>query len=178
MPIEEYEIKFDIDDWVHDIYKRHHETSAGVWNKLDTKAQGTIALSGIFLGGMLAFVRSDTPLTYVETFLLGIAVIMLGSTMLLALMVLITRAVFKPPTGGEMRQMRSDILKSGRTLDENILSGFHANVYQIWSVANKDVDHVNSTKALWLRSAHIVLFGAIFVACCLTLIRIGNSYNV
>jgi hypothetical protein len=181
-------------------YTNGYRVLADDWKNLDTKAQGTVAIAGVFLAGVFGFVKSLTdrkpPVEgtvstirrfclistdscvakeTVESWLLALAVVGLFSAILLAVLSLRVRAI-RSPSGEEVDKMAQDAATLIGTDDESgIANRFIAEQRLLWLDAVEETFHEYLQKARHLARAQLaILFGATAVAV-LTLIEIFNA---
>ena len=77
-----------------------YEEFADTWKVIDTKAQTTAAVTGVFLGGIFAVQRIPTlGMPIVDRYLLGLALLLLGVSILCAMIALWLRDIFFAPRG-------------------------------------------------------------------------------
>ena len=100
-------------------YREEYRELAQDWHALDTKAQGSIAVAGIFLAGTFAFIRNLTA-TDATGFLvlLVVTVIALLAAVLFGILALRIREVLVPPLGEQYKTLVDDLARAG-DLDTN-----------------------------------------------------------
>lgn len=146
------------------------------WKQLDTKAQGTGALSGVFLAAVFAFGQQNSPmLTIVAVKAVAIAlVLLLTAAILCAVICLWTREAQMPPDAHTVRdQVRTflgaDLDDESRLAErEALLNGF----LDEWVSANATVAARNATKARWLTRAQVLLVAGAVISAGLTCVRV------
>jgi len=156
-----------------DSYKQEHRVVSETWKHLESKAQGTIAISGILLAGVFAFVRmvSVASATH-EKLLLMSAVLMLLLSVIFAVCVLRIREVAGAPLGDDVRGLVEDLLAGGEVPSPEEISNFINDQAGMWSEVNKQVDAINQCKASYLFRSQKVLLIAIMLVATLTIIAI------
>jgi hypothetical protein len=181
-------------------YTSGYRVLADDWRNLDTKAQGTVAIAGVFLAGAFGFVKSITDRKpqiegsvavvsrfclistekcvakgTVESGLLALAVVGLFSAILLAVLSLRVRSI-RSPSGEEVDTMARDAATLIGTADESGISDrFIAEQRLLWLDAVEETFREYLQKAKHLARAQLaILLGATSVAV-LTLIEIFNA---
>lgn len=146
------------------------------WKQLDTKAQGTGALSGVFLAAVFAFSQQTTPLLAMP-WIKGLAlslVLLLTAAILCAVLSLWTREAQMPPDAETVRNQVKAFL--GADLDDDarhaereaLLVGF----LDDWVAANATLAARNTVKVRWLTRAQILLAIGAAVSAALTVARV------
>lgn len=146
------------------------------WKQLDTKAQGTGALSGVFLAAVFAFGQQNSPLmAHVAVKTVAIAlVLLLTAAILAAVICLWTREAQMPPDAQTVRdQVRTflgaDLDDEARLAErEALLSSF----LDDWVAANATLTARNATKARWLVRAQALLVAGAVISAGLTGVRV------
>ena len=156
-----------------DAYKEEYTELSETWRNLDAKAQGTIAICGIFLAGMLAFVRTlSATATTCEQWLLTITAALLGLSIFFALLVLRVQTVQSPPIGESLDTIISELLAAEDGMTPERLLNYSHDQTRMWSTTNRDVGRVNDNKAGNLIKAQYILVGAIGCVVAFTLMKI------
>lgn len=137
------------------------------WKTLETKAQGTVAVAGIFLGGVFAMARD----VKVETGNFERTLLMLTSISLLlavaaAVLALHVRAT--PMPGGKLNETVKRLLLPERTdqLEDRVPRFIGDRARDLHTCASK-LATVNKTKAAQLRGAQWFLFASALLVCAL-----------
>lgn len=158
-------------------YREEYRELSEIWRHLDDKAQGTVAIAGIFLAAVFAFVQSMTSLRQsigTGTLLVG-AVLLLVTSIVFAVLSLRVRKVSVAPLGEEFEKLILDILgiedEQERTARvPNLLR----DQIRLWRAVNDDVHKENMNKASLVLKAQLFLFFAIFaVALLVVLVIVG-----
>lgn len=156
-------------------YKEEHSELSEIWHNLDGKAQGTIAVSGIFLAGMLAFVRAlSERVILIEKLLFTATVGLLSLSIIFALLVLLVRSVSSAPLGESLDELTDDLLRAEDGTSTERLLDFSRDYARMWKTTNREVEKVNEKKAGHLIKAQILLVVAIGCAVFVTLSEIWN----
>jgi hypothetical protein len=146
------------------------------WKQLDTKAQGTGALSGVFLAAVFAFSQQTSPLLavpWIKGLALGL-VFLLTAAILCAVLSLWTREAQMPPDAETVRDQVKAFL--GADLDDvarraerdAILAGF----LDEWVAANATLSARNAAKVRWLMRAQSLLVIGALISAGLTAVRV------
>ncbi len=153
-------------------YKDLYDT----WKCLDSKAQATATIAGIFLAAAFALAR-EIPVTFVayQTVLLATSIALLVITVCLSLIGLQIRRIYAPPIGENSQKLIRDLLPSLSESERDArLSAFLGDRYRLWEQANVDFKCKSSGKARWVASAQGFLLAAIAVATTVTLSAVIN----
>lgn len=152
-----------------DEYKEHTEN----WRSLETKAQGNIALAGVFVAGVFAFLTRSgaTPDAY-ERFILLITIFFLISSVIFAMLVLKTRIAPVPPLGSFMDYSARHLLLVSESEFLERIGRFNSDHVIKWrEVIGKTNESIRS-KALYLWIAQVLLMIAIISIAILSAIKI------
>ena len=154
-------------------YTEEYRELNDTWKYLDNKAQGNIAVSGIFLAGVFAFVRalSATSALYEKEFLTG-AVITLLLSVACAILVLRIRKFRGAPLGDTLNRLIQDLLGSKETGSTERFDNFLQDQVKMWSRVNKQLHSVNQSKATYLFWSQVFLLVAIGIVAVLTIFSI------
>ena len=146
-------------------YRDEYKELADIWKQLDSKAQGTITISGVFLAGVFAFARDLTdPTELWQKRLLTIATIFLVVSILSALRAIYVREVDIPPFGDGQNDLALDLIRNADVTDAETRRSYLRDQIRMWSVANGDVGALNDQKAWWTVRAQLILVAAIVCA--------------
>jgi hypothetical protein len=149
-------------------YREEYRELSETWRHLESKAQGTVAIAGIFLAGVFAFVRALSESAGIwDKILLLAAVSLLVLSVLSAILALRVRQVAGPPVGDSLDALVKDLLGPEGATQEDLVA-FVRDQTGMWADANKDVHEHNQTKAGHLFRAQILLLIAILVVAFLT----------
>ena len=133
-----------------------------VWRGLETKAQGNIAVAGIFIAGSLAYIQKlDPNLLRHEKVFLGIAIGCLIASVLFAIATLTTQTVESPPLGLFVDHYSNDLLKIDSKTDlASHLNTFFSEHATLWRKVLAEIQTLNESKANHLWHAQIFLIVA------------------
>lgn len=158
-----------------DSYKNEHRELFETWRSLDSKAQGAITVSGIFLAGILGFIRTLTEATGpTEKWLLTATALLLTLSIIFSLWVLWVRTVERSPLGDALDTLVKDLLETDDDIRPEQLVNYCRDHAGMWSETNRDVDNKNSQKAGRLIMAQVMLALAIVCAATVTLMEVWN----
>lgn len=158
-----------------DSYKEEYSELSETWRNLDGKAQGVIAVSGIFLAGMLAFVRALLQsASCTEKWLLTVSAVFLVLNIIFALLVLWVRTVPKAPLGESLETLINDLLNMEDGTEPERLHNFSRDHARMWKTTNLEVQKVNEKKARHLVCAQGMLILAIGCVVFFTLIKVWS----
>ena len=157
-----------------DSYRDEYKELADIWRGLETKAQGNIAIAGIFIAVVFAFIREAGQQSYwAERACLGLALIFLVISVIFSIMVLRVRQAPFPPMGGFVDKMFIDHLniKDDAELLERLPLLINDQA-KAWRQVKEMVVTSNKSKARNLWAAQVFLLAAILTFATLTLLRI------
>ena len=145
-------------------YRDDYKEFLEAWKNIETKAQGTVAISAIFLAAAFTYaarVGDDTPDTH--RWALIVAVVTLTAAVLLALVSLWTRGVDAPP----YLRTATDLVRLLYTSKEEFLerqAGIATDQIQRWYESVQSLRSRYAWKTRWLYCAQgAILFGALVV---------------
>lgn len=163
-------------------YKEEFKTLTDIRSTIDTKAQGVITTSGIFLAGVFAFLRQlVAPVDSTVNALIIASAILLTASVLASLFVLWARSFHLPPRGETVHGMVTDILDAtappaGHTppvppIPEDVCLYFYYDNFDIWKSANSSLKAVNERKAIFLFVSQLCLGLAVLASIFLLFVR-------
>lgn len=163
-----------IEDAVVPAYVEEYNELLATWRDLERKAQNTVALAGVLLGGALAFVRNIGASTdSLEKFLLTATVGLLSMSLLSCWFVLRTRWTPGPPSGKYIEKLATDLLKlKAAQLTNERYAGFIVNQAVKWNTVNRAIYKANLEKASHLQ------VGQFFVVASLAVVAITAIVNI
>ena len=154
-------------------YKDEHKLLVDTWNSIDGKAQGVIAISGIFLAGILAFIRTLTENTSCcELLFITIAIIFLTLSVISSLAALWGRKTLLPMQGEVVDEMVKDLFVAKVNESEEAIINFHNEILEMQKEANKSINNHIFNKSLCLFFAQILLTLAVLSSSVVALIRL------
>ena len=156
-------------------YQEGYKHRIEAWRNLDTKAQGSIAIAGIFIAGVFAFIQKiDTNAYPLNKEVLALALLFLMLSVGLAMKVLALQTLDGPPLGGFVDQLVENLQLFSKD-DSDFLSRISSLSYDqvlAWRNAEKQLDDVTHQKAQNLWAAQIFLMLAIFTVALMTMLQI------
>ncbi len=160
------ELRKQLRDDVLSAYEQEHTRLVETWNSLESKAQATVAIAGIFIGGMLALAKDITPETgFLARIIILVPTIILLATVLCAALALTIQTVEDAPEGDNVRAFVDDLLAvdTAEELSER-MPRYLGDRSKIWSATNSEHFAANEQKAGWIQRAQWLLFAAIVTA--------------
>jgi hypothetical protein len=158
-------------------YDEYKERIAA-WRNLDTKAQGNVAIAGIFMAGAFAYISKavcQQP-AFLELLLFGLTVLLLMVSTVLAILVLQIREMPRPPLGTYVSKIAKDLSAVGRDKEFQIYARKRFDRHtEEWGDANIQLASKNNEKGRYLWRAQLFLLAAISAAALLTLIKTFRS---
>jgi hypothetical protein len=154
-------IREEIEADVKSTYVEEYKELLSTWRDLERKAQNTVALAGIFLGGAMAFVRNlSADSSEMERILLLVTILLLSISLLSCVFVLKTRKISSPPTGESVKKIADALYKiplEELTVERYI--GFNRDQTGVWETVNNEIFAANKDKAkyLWMAQLFIIL---------------------
>jgi uncharacterized protein involved in cysteine biosynthesis len=148
-----------------DSFREEYAELSETWRHLDSKAQGTASMTGIFVGGLFAVLKLNPPsLTVWISILLVTAIGTLSLAAVLSLIASFVRQVPAAPRGDALHELVEDLLdpKNEHELEERTSTLPH-DVIRMWREANAAVHTANLWKATVLAWAQRVLLLGIAV---------------
>lgn len=144
-----------------------YEELSETWKLIDTKAQVTASVAGVFLGGMFAIQRLPSlSLDLGEKFVLVIALSLLVASIVCAMKGLQLRNISFPPRGAsagntfDFLYLTSEFQTGGVGLVERILRHNQEQI-KVWRVVNAKTLRVVDSKGKWtLRAQWLFAAGA------------------
>jgi hypothetical protein len=166
--------QLELDLWLDTLsaYRDEYKALAEAWSKLDTKAQGTAAIAGIFLAAVFASTRSGAvPALAVDRFFLSFAVLFLILAVVAAGLVLRVQTVTTGPPGSEIERGTRSVLKEGISPSEvaDLRRRFIHSQINVWRSGTAELRTRMSRKGMHLRWAQGLLFLGALMALVVTL---------
>lgn len=139
------------------------------WKQLDSKAQATATIAGIFMAASFAFIRNSAlQLTGLERVLLLFVLASLIVSILLAVAAMFVRTVPVPPTPENIAEMVSDLLETAPKEHEERLGGLIADTINAWLPINRELRKELLVKASKLENSQWALVVAADLMAALT----------
>ena len=145
-----------------------------VWRDLDKKANNTATISGIFIAGILAFIRGITIEVDMleEQILLTVTIVLLAASIVFSLLCIFVRKASSAPSGNGLASMIRTLLKPNTSIKQDELMCYYNDSSKMWEKANKDIKDKNHKKANSLFYAQVLLLLAIASAAIFTFLKI------
>lgn len=145
-------------------YRAEYDDLSKIWSGLDTKAQGNVTICGIFVAGVLAFVRDvshGTPLD--RLVFITLALICLVASILASIRALRISEVRSAPMGIELDGMVNDLTALDTVEDERMEFFLHDHA-KLWLETNSEIQKLNDGKAYWVEWSQVLITAAILLA--------------
>jgi hypothetical protein len=156
-------------DAFRDEYREHSE----IWRSLESKAQGNVAVAGIFVAGSLAYLtKSDLKLHQHEVIFLLAAVVCLIVSVLLSILTIKTQEITPPPLGSFVNHFVRVLLPMDPACFKGFLETFYADHANQWTKVIAELRESNETKAHLLWRAQEFLIAAILAVAALSLSKL------
>lgn len=132
MPDED--IRVSLEKEALEAYKEEYRDLVAAFQGLDGKAQGSVAIAGVFIGGIFAFLNSTSLVkTTLNVSILTTAVAVLSASVLLSILVLRVRDTKGVPTGEHTNQILTDLLELDVATITANLSRFYGDKGRAWA---------------------------------------------
>jgi hypothetical protein len=159
-------------------FRDEYNRICSVWDQLDRKAQGAVAISGIFLAAVFASIRELKATSDLERVLLGGAVLFLVLSVLSAIRALQVQEVSDAPSGSQIRDLVDAVMSvSPEELGER-LPRLLSDQISLWEMANNEILKANERKAQLVSRCQWMLFTAVVVFSFLALARVLGGTGV
>lgn len=146
-------------------YREQYRDLSDKWKLLETKAQGTIAIAGIFVAAAGGFLRESMPaMGLIEKTLLMVAVALLFMSVVFAMCALWIRGVVSLPGGNDIRAIVE--LMATLSLDDDYperLPGLMRDQSTLWERTIESLAPVVASKSRWVLRAQMILMSAILL---------------
>jgi hypothetical protein len=179
-----FEIKKSLYKETLDAYVAQYKDITETWKSLETKAQGTVAIAGIFIASAFVFIKDirTSNLAFNLKLLLVAAIVCLVLSVVCAILALTLRSITSPPGGEKINLIVKDILKlkEGETTETHAaalpalrLSLFYEQIRD-WKKAIESANAIIAfkVKCLWCAQWLLVL-AIVFVVSLTSLIILG-----
>ena len=127
------------------------------WRDVERKAQGTVAIAGIFMAGALVVLRSVQQLGSTESLLLFATILALAITAVVAVMSLLVREVYATEPGQDVKASAQAVFDAS---DDQIDDAFFELVRErtdYWIEARKSLSDAGTKKAGLVFMAQLLL---------------------
>jgi hypothetical protein len=153
-----------------DAYRSDYAGLADQWVRLETKAQATITVAGIFLAAVFASARGDAaPALLLDRWLLGVSIVLLVLSVAGAGLALRVQTVHAGPPGDEIERFaRLAIASAGPRSPDELRVGFLVEQSKTWAACTRELRKKNGDKAELVRGAQGLLVLGIGLALVVT----------
>ena len=157
-----------------DAYLEEYKQLKETWRSIEAKAQGSIAVAGIFIAGALAFLtKLETYLGRPDKVLLFAGLACLIASVILAILVLRTHVTTVPPLGTVVGQYALGMVNVQAAADLELhTAAFFNDVVSRWQNIISEVGKANEAKAKTLWWAQLFLILAIIAVAVLALLKL------
>jgi hypothetical protein len=154
-----------------DSYREEYKEFADVWKSLESKAQGTVTIAGIFIAAAFTFAKdlATTRLDFYGNVFLGAAILLLIPTVICSVLVLWKRTVKSIPSGETVEQCADALVQ---TTDDDLADHTRRFLDQqsaLWKETVASTKEAIARKAELLHAAQVLLLLAIGAAAVVTL---------
>ncbi|MET0753679.1 MAG: hypothetical protein ABWZ66_09920 [Pyrinomonadaceae bacterium] len=163
--------------WVNS-YAEEYKELKEMWRNLETKAQGTTAIAGIFIAGAFTYIsKIDSNTEQFERIFLIISTIFLVIAIWISVSALTIREAYKSPIGKNLDVSIEDARKNKNEPDfPEIVRKLSVNQLNTWRVARDSISDVCELKANRLWFAHSFLLAAVLAVALLLLFKLFNFH--
>lgn len=145
-------------------YREEHRDLNETWRHLDSKAQGTAAIAGIFLAAAFVFVREINaikPSVWIRHGLV-LAIGCLVTSVAMAVLALRIRQVSTAPLGAPVGELAEDLMTIADDAERAArMPAFLRDQARPWKEINDDIRAANENKAMYVSRAQGWLLAAI-----------------
>lgn len=167
------EIKNEIMQFAYDCSAREHEELSDTWKLLDTKAQATAAIAGVFVAAAFAFVR-NTSLNVgpTEKWLLSLALLFLTASILCAVLAMVVRPISMPLSGADAAKSVGDVLRQSESELPERQTNLIADAVTQWAGVNDEIRNALVSKGKRVEQSQAALVAATLIVTSLTIVAI------
>jgi hypothetical protein len=168
------ELRESLESSVLDSYQEENKELSETWRSLETKAQGAVAISGIFIAGAFAYIREVNLQAHrVDKIFLGTCILSLVVSVVLSIFALRVRKVAAAPIGEYLDDLVQDLLQleNDGELEER-LPDFVRDQIGLWRRVVKAASATNKSKASYLLAAYVFLVLAILMVALLSILKL------
>lgn len=152
-------------------YKAEYRDLSDTWRQIETKAQGSGSIAGIFVAAAFAWAR-DLPAQFMpwQRVVLCAGIGLLIVAVAFSLAGLRIRRVAPPPVGESIREMVKDLLRNMKENERKKRAmAFLNDQMTLWSNSNQEMLTANNGKANWVAVSQCALLAAIVCIAIVTL---------
>ena len=147
-------------------YRKQYEELCSDWRAIESKAQATVTIAGVFVAAIFAFLNQLTEQTIlIQKVLLALSLLGLVFSVLLSVLALKVDKVLKAPLGEEKEELVMDLLALSDS-DAEIKARIPRLQYdqlEGWKEANKSLFTATQKKANRVFRSQVVLVATLFL---------------
>lgn len=167
------EIKRELVQFAYDRSEHEHDELSEAWKLLDTKAQATAGIAGVFVAAAFAFVRNTSlQLNISEKWLLSLALVFLAASIFSAVLAMLVRSVPMPLSGADTAKSVRDILRQPENELAERQVNLIADTVTQWAGVNDKVAESVAIKGKRVEFSQGALVGASVIITAMTLYAI------
>ena len=157
-------------------FQEEYKDLNDTWKLIDSKAQSSGTIAGIFLAAAFALARQlPVGFSLWQRYLLCVGIVLLIAAVCFALAGLQIRRISPPPIGQNLRQLVDDLLPNLSEAERDArMTAFTSDQMLLWQESNGTMREKASGKALWVSLSQYSLFAAIMVVTVVTLASVLN----
>ena len=157
----------DLSKMVLQAYENEYTDKTSLWEQIERKAQGSIAIAGIMLAGGLAFASQlGASVGSLQTFLLVGVVVTLLFSIWQCVKALKVKTIEVPPTADDVRQLADDALRFPEKSElPDLVNDLRYGLLDLWSAYNQVLAEKCEEKAVLVGRSHsAILISALLIA--------------
>lgn len=145
--------------------KGQYEELSRTWQTIDTKAQATVAISGILIAGLFGLIRQAAPQSLALSLrvIIAVALFLFLLSLLLATLTLAIRRHKSPHDGAVIERMAMDLWALPDRELQGAIPFFPLDQANLWRAAIHDQRAAFDRKVDYLRVSHVLLATGIFL---------------
>jgi hypothetical protein len=161
------------------IRKEHYRDLMERWRSIETKAQGTIATTGILIAGILAFIRElELDASTIERGLLALLLVVSVVALILSVAALRVRNVSDAPFAVSVDRLVPDVIRESN-LNEEDWRDVMGEQAKLWGDTTSKLHQANESKARRVAHGQVSLTLAVILAVTFCLMRIfGLDFSI
>ncbi len=167
------DLRRDLRNQILEAYRDEYKELCFNRQNLDVKAQGNVAIAGIFLAGIFVFIRDVGKFSCFEKVLLITLIVCLVASVLLSILALIVRKITDANLGNNIKALVERILEESdfEKLKEASAQS-PTDQKNLWEKLTPDIRKINTEKGWYLLIGQILLLAAITAAVVVLILRI------
>jgi hypothetical protein len=167
------ELKKNLIQFTYDRTEHEHDELSETWKLLDSKAQASAGIAGVFVAASFAFVRNTAlQIDVTEKWLLSLALIMLAASIFSAVVAMLIRSVAMPLSGSDTAISVGDILKQPESELAERQNNLIVDVVIQWANVNARIKELLIKKGRRVEFSQASLVGASVIITTMTLYAI------